>query len=381
MAARIVSIGTAVPNTIIEQGDVRDLFAAQPGFDRRAARLVHAAFDAAAIQRRYTVLEELGTPATDARTRSTDAHVSGIPGAGFLGADGILRSPSTANRNAAYIEFAPELSATAAGAAIAQAQHADPQLDAASITHIITASCTGFFAPGPDFRLVRDLGLAPTTARIHIGYMGCAAALPALRAAADICAAHPSAVVLVACTELCSLHIRSDPDPQQIVAASVFADGAASAIVTARSSEAPGLDLDSFGTSLTTEGEADMVWTIGDDGFKMTLSSEVPRIIGREILGVVPEPEAIDAWAVHPGGRSILDRVEAGLSLGPSALDHSRKILREFGNMSSATVLFVLRDLLHDAELGAGAKIAALAFGPGLTVESAMLTKRLAVSR
>ena len=183
------------------------------------------------------------------------------------------------------------------------------------------------------------------------------------------------------CTELCSLHIRASSDRQQIVAASVFADGAAAALVAGEDAAAgrTGLDLDRFATTLTSEGEHDMVWTIGDDGFKMVLTGEVPRIIGREIRSAVDGflgEHRPDVWAVHPGGRSVLDRVESGLELEPCALDASRTVLRQYSNMSSATVLFILRRLLQDESVGDGARIAGLAFGPGLTVESALLTKR-----
>ena len=246
-----------------------------------------------------------------------------------------------------YIALAPPLFAAAASQALAEAGVAPDE-----VTHVITVSCTGMFAPGPDFRLVKDLGLPTDVERFHIGFMGCAAALPGLRAAAHICAAQPDAVVLVAAAELCTLHIRSSEDPQQIVAASVFADGAAAAIVSARPrKDGPRLELERFGTVLTSEGESDMVWTIGDQGFDMVLTAEVPRIIGREIreaVGSFLGADAPDAWAVHPGGRSVLDRVESGLSLDPAALEPSRSVLRRQGNMSSATILFILRELLHD---------------------------------
>ena len=264
----------------------------------------------------------------------------------------------------------------------ARAALTDAGIEASAITHVVTVSCTGFFAPGPDYRLVRDLGLDPTVERYHLGFIGCAAALPGLRLASRITAADPSAVVLVVCAELCTLHIRSSSDPQQIVAASVFADGAAAAIVTADPDvgRAGGLQVGRFSTALTSEGEDDMVWTIGDHGFEMILSAEVPRIIGREIRGAVDrfvaDQSPPDAWAVHPGGRSVLDRVEAGLELEPTALEASRAVLRDYGNMSSATVLFILRRLLDDDGLADGARIAALAFGPGLTVESVLLEKR-----
>lgn len=368
MNARIVSIGTAVPATPVSQTVVRDFFANQPGTDRLTRRLIHAAFDAAQIEQRHTVLTQLAEGA------------AGAPGAGgvdFVGADQSLLVPSTGARNTVYERVAPSLYAEASRSALTQAD-IDPQ----AVTHVVTVSCTGFFAPGPDYRLVRDLGLSSLVERYHLGFIGCAAAVPALRLAARITAAQPDAVVLVACAELCSLHIRASSDPQQIVAASVFADGAAAAIVTADPAIAggAGLELERFATALTTTGEKDMAWTIGDEGFLMTLSPEVPRIIGREIHAVVADflggDTAPDAWAVHPGGRSVLDRVEAGLGLDPRAIAPSRATLRDHGNMSSATILFILRSILLDDDLADGSRIGALAFGPGLTVESALLTKR-----
>ncbi|GAA1465124.1 type III polyketide synthase [Microbacterium thalassium] len=371
MTARIVSIGTAVPETRLDQQRARDFFAAQPGADRLAQRRIRAVFDASAIEQRYTVLSQLADPAAPPADRT-----DGIDGLDFVD-ESVLLSPATGARNDTYRRLAPALSASAAGAALA-----DAGIAASAVTHVVTVSCTGFFAPGPDYRLVRDLGLPGTAQRSHLGFIGCAAALPALRLAAQITGAEPGAVVLVAATELCTLHVRDSTDPQQIVASSVFADGAAAAVITADAATgAPGgLELDRFGTALTSEGEADMVWSIGDHGFEMILSAEVPRIVGREIRGALdrflagdPPP---DAWAVHPGGRSVLDRVEAGLDLDPEALATSRAVLRDFGNMSSATILFILRAMLHDDALRDGTRVAALAFGPGLTVESALLTKR-----
>lgn len=365
VTSRILAIGTAVPPAALSQEAARDFFAAQPGMDRMAQRRVHGAFGAAGIDRRHTVLGDLAGSAT------------ADPDAVFVGADGSLLSPTTAVRNALYERFAPPLYAEAARAALDGAE-----VEASAVTHVVTVSCTGFFAPGPDFRLVRDLRLAEHVERYHLGFIGCAAGLPALRLAARITAAQPEAVVLVVSAELCSLHVRAVDDPQQIVAASVFADGAAAAVVTAAPAfrAARGLYLERFGTALTGEGESDMVWTIGDHGFEMTLSAEVPRIIGREIRGAVDhflgDDPVPDVWAVHPGGRSILDRVETGLELPDGALAASRAVLRDHGNMSSATILFILRELMRGESLADGDRIAALAFGPGLTVESALLTAR-----
>lgn len=372
--AAVLGIGTAVPDTRLSQNDLRDLFAAQPGVDRLTARLIRAAFDHSAIDGRHTVLSELarGADATDAAPSP------------FIGAQRHLRHPPTGARNAVYVREAPALFAAAARAALDRSGVA-----ATDITHVVTASCTGFFAPGPDFRLIRDLGLRTSVARSHLGFLGCAAALPALRTAADICAAAPAAHVLVVCGELCSIHLRASTDPDQIVSSAVFADGAAAAVVSAAPhGEGRRLQLDRFTTAITDDGESAMGWTIGDHGFEMTLTADVPRIVGREVraalaplLDTSSDHDLADAalqWAVHPGGRSILDRVEEACGLDSATLDHSRGILREYGNMSSATILFILERLLADPGIDDGTPLIAVAFAPGLTVEAARMTVRTA---
>lgn len=363
MLPSILSIGTAVPRTLLAQDAVRDLFASQPGLDRRARRLIHAAFGASAIDTRHTVLPDLaGEPA------------SGLP---VVAADGTLLVPPTGARNDEYRRSAPALFAAASASAITRAG-----LSARRITHVVTVSCTGLYAPGPDIELVRDLSLDPGVQRYHLGFIGCAAALPALRLAGHIAASDPAAIVLVATAELCSLHLRSSSDPEQIVAASVFADGAAAAIVTADPAyeAAERLELDGFQTQLLPDGEKEMQWTIGDTGFEMTLTAQVPRLVGAHAHSSLPAllaADGIDAWAVHPGGRSILDRVEEALGAPPDALRASRDVLRRYGNMSSSTILFVL-DELWSRDTADGARIGAMAFGPGLTVEAARLVRHAA---
>ena len=284
-------------------------------------------------------------------------------------------------RNDAYTAEAPRLLLDAARRAIESA----PGVTEADVTHVVTVSCTGFFAPGPDFVLVRDLGLAPSTQRFHLGFMGCCAAFPALRIAEQFVRADPAAVVLVVTVELCSLHVHIDDDPDQIVAASVFADGAAAAVVTATPAPGDGafLELDAFQTGIVPSSEAEMAWTIGDHGFDMTLSSYVPRVVGQSIRSALQpllQGSVPARWAIHPGGRSILDRVQQALALTDDDLAASRDVLRRFGNMSSATVLFVLRELLVSEATGPE-EVCAVAFGPGLTVEAARLTLHPATQR
>ena len=376
MVISIRSIETALPGVEIKQGDIRDVFLAQPGRSRLAQRLIASAFDSSAIDTRHTVVDELAGSSAPA----APGHVPV-----FYDADaGLVLDPSTGTRNALYAERSPELVVTAARRAL-EAAHG---IESSDVTHVVTVSCTGFFAPGPDFALVRDLGLSPRTQRYHLGFMGCYAAFPALRAARDFCRSDPQAVVLVVCVELCSVHLQASDDPDTIVASSVFSDGAAAAVVSGREvTGGPVLDLDAFDTTLTPVGEGDMAWTIGDHGFEMVLSRYVPAIIGEHIHGALApllagdaslagQPAAtVDLWAVHPGGRSILDKVQHALSLSDAQLEPSRSTLAEHGNMSSATVLFVLQRLLR-AGTTAPQRVCAMAFGPGLTVESALLTLR-----
>jgi predicted naringenin-chalcone synthase len=256
----------------------------------------------------------------------------------------------------------------------------------------VTVSCTGFFNPGPDYKVVRELGLNPAVQRYHLGFMGCYAAFPALRAAKLFCEADPNAVVLVVCAELCSLHVRTSNDPDTIMGSALFADGAAAAVVTARPGMADTalMKLDHFETVLTPVGEDSMAWNIGDNGFEMVLGNYVPHIIDDHIVGALQpllarEPElvplpytAIPHWAIHPGGRSILDKVQSRLGLSDTQLIPARETLRNYGNMSSATVLFVLKHILEQPLRegpAAEERICSMAFGPGLTVETGLFTK------
>ncbi|MFC7401015.1 type III polyketide synthase [Citricoccus sp. GCM10030269] len=399
MLALLRSLHTAVPSTVLYQDQVRDVLAAQPGLNRLGTRLVNASFNASGIERRHTVVEEWRDGGRGARASGGENTAGGESTGGVNTADdagtgtffdpetGHILNPSTGTRNAVFTEHATDLYVEAAEGALA----ACPDLAPEDVTHVITVSCTGFYSPGPDYQLVRRLGLPATAKRAHFGFMGCYAAIPALREAAAICEADPAAVVLVVSAELCTVHVRVGNDHDTIVGSSLFSDGAGAAVVTgAQHSEAstgPALQLDNFATVLTPVGEEAMAWNIGDHGFEMILGTYVPHIIDDHITGALepllaPEPELaarpyaeLEHWAIHPGGRSILDKVEARLELTEAQLAPARNTLRDYGNMSSATVLFVLKQILegpgHD-----GDRVCAMAFGPGLTVESALMTRR-----
>ncbi len=373
MTVILRSLETAVPDTIMVQPQVRDVFAAQPGLTRLGQRLVGAAFDSSGIETRYTAVRELTLDKTSENPVFFDREELRI------------LTPSTKTRNEVYAEEGTKLFVEAARKAL----EAAPGIETADVTHVVTVSCTGFFAPGPDYKVVRALDLKPSVQRYHLGFMGCYAAFPALRSAKAFCDADPDAVVLVISAELCSLHVRSSNNPDTIVGSSLFADGAAAAIISARDIplDGPALTLDHFETVLTPVGEESMAWNIGDEGFEMVLGTYVPHIIDDHIVGAL-EPllardeslkgldySDIEHWAIHPGGRSILDKVEAKLGLTPEQLVPARETLRDYGNMSSATVMFVLKNILDQPATDGNNRICSMAFGPGLTVETALLTR------
>jgi alpha-pyrone synthase len=237
---------------------------------------------------------------------------------------------------------------------------------------LVFVSCTGFAAPGLDLDLIERLALHPTVERTTIGFMGCYAAINALRLARHIVRSEPKARVLVVCLELCTLHLQETADLERALSFLIWADGCATALVT---DEPHGLELGRSSTAIVAEAADQITWRIGDQGFDMTLAGAVPSTIGANLPVRLPKIldgrslEEIVHWAVHPGGRSVLDAVESALGLGPEALAASREVLRSYGNMSSATALFVLGAMLAGGIPGPGC---AMAFGPGLAVESLM---------
>ncbi|MFL5256165.1 MAG: type III polyketide synthase [Rhodopila sp.] len=280
-----------------------------------------------------------------------------------LDADGFYRRgafPSTAARMARYEPHALDLAMQAV-----KALDADP----AGITHLVVASCTGFTAPGLDFQIMRAAGLPDSTQRTIVGFMGCFAAVNALKLADQIVRADRVARVLVVNLELSSLHLQEDfQDVPKMLSFLLFGDGASAAMVTA---QPEGIALDRFRATVIPRSAELITWHIADTGFLMHLSGQVPSRIRRWLpehgSALMPSPAPV-LWAVHAGGRTILDAVQQGLHLPPDALRYSRDVLRSYGNMSSATLMFVLDRVLRDPDArGPGM---GMAFGPGLTVET-----------
>lgn len=352
--AHINAIGTAVP-----PHEVHAAFSAfvQASLDDRKRRSVFERMAGlSGIERRYSFIEPEVLP--DGRVTDTER---------FYAPDGF---PSTAARMERYERWAP-------GLAIRAIEALSPDIAAAGITHLVVASCTGFVAPGIDQIIVERTGIDPTVERTVIGFMGCYAAVNSLRAAHHIVRSEPDARVLVVTVELCTLHFQRTQDLGRLLAMFLFGDGAAAALVTA---DSIGIALTDF-RSAAIPGSADAItWRIGDQGFDMHLGGEVPARIAEALAnermrnddrGLLrgQAPEDFDLWAVHAGGRTILDAVERAFDLDPDALSPSRAVLRDVGNVSSSTLMFVLERMLA----GHGrseAKGLALAFGPGLAAES-----------
>jgi predicted naringenin-chalcone synthase len=259
---------------------------------------------------------------------------------------------------------------------------ADAHCEGAAITHLITVSCTGFAAPGVDIELFERLKLRSDVARTHVGYMGCHGAINALRIASSIAESVADAVVLVVCVELCSLHLQHTDRPDQHVANALFADGAAACIVT---SEQRGHPITLTASKLMPDSRDCMSWSVTDHGFAMTLSQSVPDVI-REHLAtwlspIITRIGGAVRWAVHPGGPRILDAVRDSMGLDEAAVSASREVLRQHGNMSSATVLFILARLFATRESERDESTVLLAFGPGLAAELAIIGPQRASNR
>lgn len=273
--------------------------------------------------------------------------------------------PSTAERMQLYKRFAPVLVRRALDRLCLSAE------ERSKVRHVIVTTCTGFYAPGLDFDVMEHLQLAPDVERTCIGFMGCYAAVNALKQARHIVRSQPEDSVLVVNLEICTLHLQESQNLGEVLSFLVFGDGCAASLVSA---EPRGLQLTGFRAMRLPGTEKLITWHIGDQGFDMVLSGQVPLAVGTALEACRDKllQDGVSLWAVHPGGRSVLDAVERALALQPDALAASRDVLRRFGNMSSATIMFVLQAVMQSA--AAGQTGCAMSFGPGLTAETMRFT-------
>jgi len=359
--AHINRIGTAVPEHDVHQAFVQ--FAGRVMTDRRDQAIFKRMNSRSGIDHRYSYFK----PVLDPDGFGTDTEGFYVAGA----------YPSTGTRMARFEETAPLLAMQAI-----DALNLDGERE--RITHLVVASCTGFIAPGLDQVLVKAAGLNPSVERTVVGFMGCYAAVNSIRLAHHFVRSDPSARVLVVNLELCTLHFQETTDLERLLSLLLFGDGCAATLITA---DETGVALKDFrAATIEDSGEA-ITWRIGDQGFDMHLSGEVPGKIQRALKyendrnddgGLLrgTRPADYDLWAVHGGGRTILDAVETGFDLAPGKLDWSRGVLRDYGNMSSATIMFVLSRIL--GQIGKSVSKASegfgVAFGPGLAAESFRFT-------
>jgi len=362
MSLEILGIGTATPEHSIDQLDAADLAETFCWQSSGQLRVLQALHRRTGVRTRHSVVLESSTNSTPARqsffqpATSADDH-----------------GPTMASRMQRYESDAAPLACAAATAALK-----DAQLTGADVTHLVTASCSGFSAPGFDIALIRDLGFSSDVARTHIGFMGCHGSLNGLRVARAFTDADPNACVLVCAVELCSLHHQYGWDPEKIVTNALFADGAAAVVGRRASAAGSSWSLAASGSTIIADTEDSMSWRIGDHGFFMTLSPQVPDTIRRHLpewlrgwlAGHNLSVEEIGSWAIHPGGPRVLTACADALGFDPGCLDPSREILAEFGNMSSPTVLFIMQRL---RERNAARPCVMLGFGPGLAVEAALI--------
>jgi predicted naringenin-chalcone synthase len=378
--AAILAIGTALPPYKARQADVCEWMADSLVDSPVNARLIRMLFAHSGVETRYACINDYGLPPQESR---------------FAPGVAIARSPSTAERMAIYERESTPLGAEAARQALATL--ADKKGVSATqltsqVTHLVVASCTGFFAPGLDFTLAQSLQLPATVERTLIGFMGCSAMFNCLRTAEHVVRANPDALVLVVSVELCSLRSQPEPLRDQLVGASFFADGASACLVgTPANLEGDYFTLADFHTSMKPDTETEMVWQIGNYGFALRLSPRIPEhlaIAAPATLATLFPHDAPAFWAIHPGGSAIVDRLVKSFGLDEMDVAASRAVLRQVGNLSSATILFVLAELQHtliERAKSAAAQTAesatppqsftgvAMAFGPGLVIEMARM--------
>ncbi|WP_244610512.1 type III polyketide synthase [Microvirga pakistanensis] len=350
--ACINRIGTAVPEHDVHKAFIN--FVEQRLPDHKAKLLFRRMAQRAEIDHRYSTLKPHEDPTT------------ALDNEGFYQAE---QFADTTRRMARFETHAVDLAEKAVDALGLGDEKG-------AVSHLVVTSCTGFTAPGLDQQLTERLRLNPSIERTMIGFMGCAAAVNALKAANHIVRSEPSAKVLVVNLELCTLHLQETADLEENLSALLFGDGCAACLVSA---ESEGIALQDFRVVTIPDTRDLITWRIGEAGFVMNLSGEVPRRIARALSheagrnddqGILwgQQQHEFDLWAVHAGGRTILDAVEQGFDLAPDALKWSRSVLRDFGNMSSATIMFVLQRILQQA--APASKGLGMAFGPGLAAET-----------
>jgi predicted naringenin-chalcone synthase len=355
----INAIETALPDNCFSQKTFTEFYLNSTE-DKTNHRKINIVSKRSGIGERYSVIKDFGVEPPDFEFFVKDKF--------------LFPEPNLSTRMQLYRQHAVALSA--------KAIRRIPNFEEIKkgITHLITVTCTGMFAPGNDIDLIHELQLNPAISRSGINFMGCNAAIIALKQADTICKSDPEANVLIVCTELCTIHFQKQYNDDYILSNLIFGDGAAAVLVSSKPSGnySYPVEITRFDSMIAYNGYKDMAWQLSETGFMMNLSSYVSSIIKENMQPLFDaiglKADHIQHWAIHPGGKKILDDVSLALQLSPDRLMSSYEVLNKFGNMSSPTVLFVLKQQL-EKQSGAsrGDKVFTAAFGPGLSIETMQL--------
>ncbi|MHB1948516.1 MAG: type III polyketide synthase [Gammaproteobacteria bacterium] len=362
MDIAITAIGTASPPYKRSQREAAELVAAVLNLKTAERRILKSLYKATGIEYRYSVLSDYN------KEPGQFEFFPNHPNQAY---------PSTAQRMQVYKDNAIHLALKAIENCFSEIKY-----EKSGITHLITVSCTGMYAPGIDIEIVERLGLNPATKRTAINFMGCYGAFNAIKLAEAICKSDPEAHVLIVCVELCTIHFQNNLKMDNMVSNAIFADGAAAALVQAKPKVNKYLCLNYFYCDLLPQSSKEMAWHIADSGFDIVLSTYVSEVIESGIVNFMERLlqnsmlalSDIDFYAIHPGGLKILQACEKALNIAKDQNKYAYQILRDYGNMSSATILFLLKVLFNDIDATTHNKnIFSCAFGPGLTLESMIL--------
>ncbi|WP_291779089.1 type III polyketide synthase [Cecembia sp.] len=359
MNNQIVSIGTANPGEAIPQMTISNFMKIAHGLEERDSRVLNFVYRQSGIAQRYSVLEDFKYDDPEAFVFFPKNH-------------SLDPFPGTKQRMEIFKSFGFNIAQKAISECLQNGMTYPSE-----ITHLILISCTGMFAPGLELQIIHEMGFNTDIERYAIHFMGCYAAFNGIKLADKICTADSKAKVLVVSVELCTIHFQKEYNEDNLLANAIFGDGAAAALVS-RSEN--GLGIKKYNSKLFKNGEKDMAWSIGDFGFEMKLSKYVPELLQNGLLQILGYLEKffklseIENYAIHPGGKQILQKVEEAFGIGVENNRFSHEVLNSYGNMSSASILFVLKKWLETDQ--ASGPVLAMGFGPGLTLETLLLDKR-----
>lgn len=354
--SRIVSIGTALPQYCHAQSDILSFMQGVYAMNEAEKRKLRFLYHHSGIEQRHSVIPDYSKPVNEWKFYPQTENLEPFP--------------TLEQRMTLFNRYAPHLSVDAIRDCLGH--HHDP----GKITHLITVSCTGMSAPGLDLQVTELMEFSKNISRTSVNFMGCYAAIHALKMADAICRSEPGARVLVVCTELCTLHFQRAATTDNITSSLLFGDGAAAALVVGDESKEEGLNIDGFYSEIIPKGKRDMAWELSSTGFLMTLSGYIPelieadfeQIVGRALAKNKSSQEEVSHWCIHPGGKKILESIHKCLGFTNGQLDTSAAVLKKVGNLSSATILFVLKEMMKQKKQVK--KLFGAAFGPGLTVET-----------